>query len=159
MVQPGFVLATMRPRGRMTANLGDETHIEAKRVQKPVNARCAVIREHSVEVGSLGSTSHGVLREGLRATNGAQRSVRLCQRTGDPTDRPRAVTIAKKGTAMGRKLMVPRASPTLGAVGSWSPPAPSAFPPDIQVDARTAARPSIHAEASHLLCCCASPCV
>ena len=83
----------MRPRGRMTANLGDETHIEAKRVHKPVNGRCAVIREHSVEVGSLGSTSHSVLREGLRAIDGAQRALRLRQRTVDPSDRPRAVTI------------------------------------------------------------------
>ena len=67
------------------------------------------------------------------------------------------------GTATRRTILVPAASPMFGAVGNWSPPSPSASSPELPIDARlpgpwTAARPSIPADASHLLGYCASPC-
>ena len=56
----------MRPRLRMPAQLRDEARIEARRVHKPINGRCALIREHNDQVGLFGSTSEGA-QTGLRA--------------------------------------------------------------------------------------------
>ena len=40
------------------------------------------------------------------------------------------------GTATRRTILVPAASPTLGAVGNWSPPSPSASSPELPIDVR-----------------------
>ena len=45
----------------------DETQIEAKCLRKSVNGRYALIREYLGHVEALGSISHGVLNEGLKA--------------------------------------------------------------------------------------------
>ena len=63
----------MRPRLRMPAQLRDEAQIEARRVHKPINGRCALIREHHDQVELLGSTSDGA-HAGLRAVGDAQRA-------------------------------------------------------------------------------------
>ena len=52
------------------------------------------------------------------------------------------------GTATRRTILVPAASPTLGAVGNLSPPSPSASSPELPIDVRLpwpwpASRPSI----------------
>ena len=62
------------------------------------------------------------------------------------------------GTAMRRRFPVPLASRVLGAVGSWSPPSPSALSPELPVGGLLpwtlpAALPSTLAETSHLPCC------
>ena len=40
------------------------------------------------------------------------------------------------GTATRRTILVPAASPMLGAVGNWSPPSPSASSPELPIDVR-----------------------
>ena len=40
------------------------------------------------------------------------------------------------GTATRRTILVPAASPALGAVGNWSPPSPSASSPELPIDVR-----------------------
>ena len=70
------------------------------------------ICEHSDQVESLGSNSHGVSHD-------------------------RAVTAeAKRDMAMRRGLLVPRASPMFGVVGSWSPLMPSTYSLELQVRVR-----------------------
>ena len=64
---------------------------------------------------------------------------------------------------MTRRLLVARASPMLGAVGSWSPPIPYTFSLELQVRARlsgplTASLLSILAGSSHRSFLCTLPC-
>ena len=57
------VMLEKRSLPRCVNDFQKTTQIEAIRVHKPVNERCARIREHSDQVGSLDSTSHNILRD------------------------------------------------------------------------------------------------
>mmetsp|Transcript_23898 Transcript_23898/g.62788 ORF Transcript_23898/g.62788 Transcript_23898/m.62788 type:complete len:342 (+) Transcript_23898:611-1636(+) len=89
------LLAAVRPRVRMPTQPRDEAQIEAKLVHEPVNRWCAFTREHTDQIGSLGTATHGVLCESLGAVGDAQSALGLREGTVDATGRLRAVTTKK----------------------------------------------------------------